>query len=145
MSFSAVLTQIKKALEEDTILAAFVQAKWEKPLTVKITWRNREEISASDLPLIMITRPTLSSSRDTYQKITGKSVVRFYAGFYQNDEDLRQLELVEFEEQIFDAVARSEELKSMINSMTPAGGANDEGALGDTCFTIQQIEIETRR
>lgn len=144
MSFSAVLQQVKTTLESDATLKAFAASKWKKSLNVKITWRNREAIAPSDLPLIMLTRPRVGRSRDQYRKITSASVIRIYAGFYQPTEDRRQFELIEFEEQILDALERSTELRDLVNNMSPADGANDEGALGDHCFTVQEIEIKTR-
>ncbi len=143
MGFGPILQQIKTALETDAGLLSFVAAKWKKQLTVKITWRNRESIAASDLPLIMITRPSVDRGRN-YGKVTGKHRVRIYAGFYQPQKDLRQLELLEFEEQILAALENSTGLAALIDGMSPADGANDEGALGDLCFTVQEIEIDTR-
>ncbi len=143
MSFAAVLLQVKAALDNNVALAAFASTKWGAALTVKIVWRNREEVASSDLPLIMITRPTVRRSRNTYRRIDAASSVRLYAGFYQMDEELRQLELIEFEEAILDALQADSTLAGMVNSMSPADGANDEGALGEVCFTVQEIEITT--
>ena len=143
MGFSSVLQQLKATLETDANLKAFVAEKWKKTLKVKITWRRREEISTSDLPLIMITRPSVARGRN-YGNVTGKNRARIYAGFYQPDEEKRQLELVDFEETILAALESSSALRELIDGMTPADGANDEGALGDACFCVQEIVIDTK-
>lgn len=143
MGFGPVLTKIKDVIESDANLNTFVSTSWRKQLAVKITWRNREEISGSDLPLIMLTRPYVKRGRN-YGSVTAKSRVRLYAGFYQPDQDLRQLQLIEFEEKILAALEASEELSDLIDGMTPADGANDEGALGDCCFTVQDVEVDTK-
>ncbi len=143
MGFGDVLLKTKSVLESSSSLSAFAQEKWRKSPSVRLTWRNRNEISSSDLPLIMITRPSTQRGRN-YGSVTSKARIRIYAGFYQPDEDKRQIELVEFEEKILAVLEESQELRDLIDGMTPADGANDEGALGDCCFSVQEIEVDTK-
>ncbi len=144
MGFTPTLKKIESVLKADATLQDYASQRWGKRITVKVTWRNRTEISASDLPLIMITRPTVRRSRNSYGKITSNPRARFYAGFYQPEEALRQFELIELEELILAALEASSELAALVDNMTPADGANDEGALGECCFTVQEIEFEMR-
>ncbi len=144
MGFAEILQQIKATLEADADLTAYALQKWEKKPTVKVTYRNREEIASADLPVIMITRPSVRRSRETFGDIKRVNRVRLYAGFYQPDSSRRQAELIETEELILSALEKDTDLLAMIDSMTPADSANDEGSLGECCFTVQDIEIEEK-
>jgi hypothetical protein len=143
MSSATILQEIKAALQDDADLAAYASQKWDKAITVKITWRNREEISASDLPLIMITRP---SSRRAYQngRREVRPAIRLYAGFYQPDEEKRQIELIEFEDTINSVLENNLALRRYIDPKDTTETANDEAALGDTCFCVIQAGMLIR-
>jgi hypothetical protein len=58
-SFNTALDNLVTVLRDYPALVAFSQAKWGKDLTVKRLYKKRTEIGASELPIILVVRPTV--------------------------------------------------------------------------------------
>jgi hypothetical protein len=144
MGFAEILTEFKTALETDPGLRSYASSAWGKAPTVKTTWRNREEISSTDLPLILITRPSSARKYGTSRQRLDYPIVRLYAGFYQPEEKNRQIQLIEFEEKILGAIEQSETFRQYFDWESPIESANDEAALGETCFCVIQLGMSRR-
>src|SRR5512147_2638929 len=80
MSFIDVISVIAAALETDLVLKSFCQSAWGKGLMVKTCFKKRTEVDTMDLPIILITWPSVEERSTEYTH-----ELRFYCGFYQDD------------------------------------------------------------
>jgi hypothetical protein len=144
ISFTAALGALKTQLEGNAALAAFCQSKWNRDLTVSISYKKRVEIHTSDLPVILITRPSVAKSHLTGAR-DGQHTVRLYAGFHQPDRAQAQLDLIEFEELLDDAVLSDHTLGGTAISAIPTESANDEGEHHPVYFMAADVEVKHRR
>ena len=101
-SFIPVIDNIVAVLEADSDISSFCFAQWKKGLTVKKVFRFRQEIGMDELPLVMITRPSVEKSTPYLgSKICEtEHTLNLYCGFLQNDRKKAHDELVRFEELI---------------------------------------------
>lgn len=143
-SFTTVIDNLATTLTNNSALAAFCSAEWGKTLTVIKAYRQRQEISLSDLPLILITRPAVIKqfrigARD------GTHTVRLYAGFYQPDKTRALNEFIGFEEKIDDALLAADPNTIGAITISPLASQNDEGEFHPVYFTVMDAEITHRR
>lgn len=143
-SFTTVINNIVTTLQNDAALTLFCKTKWSRTLSIKKSYKKREEISIQDLPKILITRPNLEKSfligaRD------GTHTVRLYVGFFQNDKRRALEELIELEEKIDDALTTPEPAALGAISINPKASVNDEGEWHPAYFMVMDIEILHRR
>jgi len=143
-SFVDVLNKLKATLENHPELQAFCQAKWGKALTVRVVFKKRAEVLLAELPIIMLTRPQvayqeLNAVRDSTHRM------RLYSGFQQSARDLGVYELVEFEEQINNAVLQDPTIGGLAIDIAVIESANDEGACAPQYFTAIDYDVRYRR
>ncbi|WP_305046328.1 hypothetical protein [Geoalkalibacter sp.] len=141
MSVQPILDALRLGLEGSGVLQAFCRSRWNKPLAVRQTYRQRREIKLTDLPLILITRPAVTPD-PTYGFREPEHTVRLYAGFYQPDADRGALELIAFEEAVAETVMGLD-LGEPCLGVTIDQSRNDEGALAPSFFTIIDLSIKT--
>ena len=149
-SFNDAITVLMTKLQEDGTLQAFCQDKWKRKITVTKEFRQRVEIPLADLPVIVITRPSV---RKEYRLSGGRentNTVRLYCGFRQNDRKKSLEELIAFEELLDDILTANYRLRDTGNNPTvqnvhPTDSANDEGMNHPNYFMALEVEIEHRR
>lgn len=143
-SFTNVIANIVTTLENDSALATFCNTKWGKALTVKKIFQRRTEVGLNDLPLILVTRPSvdkefLVGARDA------DNIVRLYAGFHQTDKEKAADEIIEFEEKIDDALMVDHIRGGYAKDTNPRASANDEGEYHPVYFIVMDVAIKHRR
>lgn len=143
-SFTAVINNIVTTLQNDSALTAFCTAKWGKALKVMKVYKRRVEISAEDLPVILITRPQvekefLVGARDA------DNMVRLYAGFQQDDREKALDEIIEFEETLDDALLVDHTRGGNAINTDPKASVNDEGEYHPVYFLAMDVAIKHRR
>lgn len=144
MSFIAAMQKVKQTLEDDTPLQDFATLNLGKALPVKFAYKNRAELNVADLPVIILTRPTVkkrfqSGVRDAAHSLT------MYVVFQQDDRELGPLQLVELEEHIDDAIIKDISLGGSVISAIPDDSANDEGKNHPIYCMVLSMEIQHRR
>lgn len=143
-SFVDTLNSLKSALENDTALQAFCQAKWGKALTVKKVFKQRQELLIAELPVVLITRPIRRTEDGLARKKDNKNTVRLYAGFHQADRDKALDETIGFEEAIETAVLADETLGGTAAATAFDSSQNDEGLFHPVYFTVMEFDILKR-
>lgn len=143
-SFTTVIDNIVTTLQNDSALSAFCVAKWGKALTVKKVYKKRVEINLNELPIILVTRPSvekefLIGARDA------DHIVRLYAGFHQTDREKAQEEVIEFEEKIDDALLVDHTRGGTATNTNPKSSVNDEGENHPAYFMAMDVAIKHRR
>ncbi len=144
MSFTAALTALKGVLETDTALTAFVAANFPRALSVRLAYRNREELNVGDLPAVIITRPRVTKQFRTGVR-DGDHTVMLYLVFHQDDNDKGPLQLIQFEELIDDAITANNTLSGTAINATPGESVNDEGKNHPTYCIVSELTIQHRR
>jgi hypothetical protein len=149
MSIIDTLKDITTTLEADTGLLAFCNTEFGKVHTVKRVYKQRVEIDLSELPLIMITRPSVKAGpwRPSERDYTHTS--RLYCGFQCEDRELAQELLIEFEEALDAAILVYKDPNKLLAGITdidPQDAVNDEGYFHPVYFFVKDVEIsETRQ
>lgn len=143
-SFVAIINNLVTTLDGDSALSAFCTAKWGKALKVLKIFKRRTEISANDLPIILVTRPDenkefLIGARDVDHN------VRLYAGFQQDDRENALEEMIEFEEKIDDALLVDHTRGGNAINTHPRASVNDEGEYHPVYFMVMDVAIKQRR
>lgn len=141
MSFVSVLNKLETTLKTDADLNAFCQGAWKKPVSVELVFKHRTEISLSDLPLVLITRPALVKRQHMPYAEKAVHQVRMYAGFLQKTAQLAQSQQVGFEEAISNAVTKDGTLGGLALWAGVNDAVNDEGVYHPSYFTVIDIEI----
>ena len=141
MSFVPIMTAIKACLEEDADLQAFCKEVWTRELSARLAFKKRQEIPLKDLPLVMITSPSVGRREESSLGREAWRRVRLYAGFYQKDGARGVLEQILFEELIDAALARDTSLDGAALEMRFLDSANDEGVYQPAWFTAMDIEV----
>lgn len=139
-----IMNNIVTTLQSDSAVAAFCTAKWGKALKVLKVYKRRIEISAEDLPIILITRPQvekefLVGARDV------DNIIRLYAGFQQDDREKALDEIIEFEETIDDALLVDHTRGGNAINTAPKASVNDEGEYHPVYFIAMDVAIKQRR
>lgn len=143
-SFNDAIAQLVIMLETNPGLVDFAQQSWNKTMTVKPVFKNREEVSLSDLPIVMITRPRLDPSFEE-NTVYGGHAVSLYYGFQQNNKELSQAQIITFEERITDALLSDPYLKDTALDVVPGLSVNDEGKFHPVYFGVMAVSISHKR
>lgn len=142
MSFVATLDNLVSTLTADATLQAYAQATWGKNVTVKKGFRQRHEISLSELPLIRVTRP-----QDDPDTRSGNLIimhkVRLYAGIYQPNRDLAVDQIITLGELIRAALKQDRRRGGTAQTTIPGAIVNDEEGIDDSFFLVMDTDIET--
>lgn len=143
-SFTAIISNIVTTLQNDADIASFCTTKWGKALTVMKVYKRRIEISAEDLPIVLITRPqadkkSLIGARDV------DNTVRLYAGFQQDDREKALDEIIEFEEKIDDALLVDHTRGGNAINTDSKASVNDEGEFHPVYFIAMDVLVKHRR
>ena len=147
MSAISYINAVKARIEGNAALQAYFEEQFGRRLTVKKSYKNREEINVGDLPVLMITRPQVG--RSVSGNVTTRShELLLYLGFhYPNTDDLElPLEyFIEIDERLADAVARKTDLADDRAMYVIVGeSANDEGAFHPVYFQTMHLTIKER-
>ncbi len=143
-SFVIVYNNIITTLQNDSALSTFCNTKWGKALTVLKVFKQRVEINLADLPIIIVTRPSvdkefLVNARDA------DHIVRLCAGFHQTDREKAMEEMIEFEEKIDDALMADHTRGGNAKDTNPKASVNDEGEFHPVYFMVMDVGIKHRR
>jgi hypothetical protein len=145
MSFVPTIKDLEAALKADADLAAFIAANFPgKSLTVKRVFRDREEIKTSDLPLLMLTRPSRSVEYALNDIDDDNHQVRGYFLFHESDRTIAQDLVIEGEEAIVDAAIKDPERSGLASDTAFLRSANDEGKFHPVYGVMIDLQI-TRR
>lgn len=147
-SFIDVINKLKagnNSLPENTALQNFCVSKWKNELTVIDVFKSRAEINMKELPIIMITRPSVKKSFQTNITRDTNNIVRLYCLFYQTDKTKALAELIEFEELIDDALTTPEPETLGALNINPLESVNDEGIYHPNYAILMDVEIKHRR
>lgn len=144
-TFLDVLDRTRTLLENNPNLSEFCLDRWGYGLTAEIGFRHRREIAFSELPLVLITRPQVTSRSRHRHGREGTHTMRLYAGFQNPDMSAGARELIEFEELIEDALTGSNPFRDLCLSAEVGDSANDEGAQPPAFFLVVQVNCLYRR
>ncbi|GAB63103.1 MAG: hypothetical protein DWB56_06725 [Candidatus Jettenia sp.] len=144
-SFTSLIDHIATTLQNNAPLTSFCDAKWGKALSVLKAFKQRIEINLNDLPVILITRPSLEKNFLVNITRDGAHTVRLYAGFHQTDWAKALNEMVEFEEKIDDALLTDYTRGGLAINTIPKSSVNDEGEFHPVYFIVMEVEIKHRR
>lgn len=144
MSFIAKINALKVRLENNQALQNFCMNKFNKRLTVLKVFRDRTEISLSDLPIVMITRPQVNRTFAGYMpKI--EQIIYLYAGFHQIDREKAIDNSIEFEELLEEAINQKTQVSGDIPmAIMPGDSANDEGMFHPVYFLVMHLTVKER-
>lgn len=144
MGFSAVTDNIKSTLDTDTTLKAWITSTFPgKTLKVIKAFHNRQEINVSDLPVVMITRPSRKGVDGPIGGLRRESSVLLYLGFYKESKDGAQDIQVAFEEQVEAALYKDRRRGGTAERTDYEESENDNGAYHPHYFTVMQFKILT--
>lgn len=144
-SFIETMADLKTTLEDDSALAAFTQAKWNKALTVTVAFRKRIEIKQAELPLAIITRPRVKKNVGNNSVKDSEQSVYVYFLFHQTDREKAAFELIEAEELVDDALAVDWTRDETAIDTTPVESVNDEGTNHPVYCFLGEYNIYHRR
>lgn len=140
-SFSGCMEKLVTQIGGHAPLAQFCADTWGRDLSIKTALKKRHEVHQNKLPVIMITRPSVTGHeyRAGFHKAAHK--VRLYAGFYQSDADKAVLEQIRFEELICDAVLGDGVFTDSASSVSIGMSANDEGIGHPSYFAVIDFDV----
>lgn len=149
MSILPALKQLKTTLLDDVDLTAFCHTNFGTRLTIKRSFRDREEIGMDECPIILITRPSVERENGLNRRSRGSHSARLYFGFYQPDTsgDSREAgtdTAVEFEELIETALSADITLNGTVSSIVPGSSVNDEGTMHPIYFGVMDVTLKKR-
>lgn len=143
-SFVDVLKQLQSIINTDQPLQLYIAENFDRPLTVKISYSDREEINLTELPLALITRPRLNKTSSNMAR-DSINTIRIYLGFNQSDKVRGMEQLIELEELFDDLFMNNYSLGGLVTSALPTESANDEGAYHPSYFVVMDISVQHRR
>ena len=144
-SFVSIYNNIITTLQNDSGLTAFCNAKWGKSQKVIKAFKRRIEISKSDLPVILVTRPSVEKEFRIDSR-EYKHTVRLYFGFNQEDREVANEEGIEYEEYIEQALLADRnrgDTTAFCIDTDISRAANDEGEYHPVYFGVAEVEILT--
>lgn len=143
-SFILKLNALKIRLENNQALQDYTAANFGKQFIVKRTYKRRVEIHTNDLPIILITRPSVNRI-NANNLITKEHSVRLYVGFMQDDPEKAQDNLIELDELIDDAaIGRTSLAGDVSMPVYPQDSDNDEGVFHPTYFLVKHLTVKDR-
>ena len=151
-SFNDVLDRLVRILEEDEGVQNFAMDRWLSRITIKRVFKRRTEVNASELPLIMMTRPRLAQTPMLGGPESRKNdnTVTLYILFVQPDAEKAQQDIIAIEELVDDCLNRNYRIKDangnpLVKSVFPIESANDEGLYHPNYSIVKDLKIEHRR
>jgi hypothetical protein len=141
MSFTAVIDNLVATLQNDTALTAYCNSEWGKGLTVKPVYKHRTEINLTDLPIVLITRPTLKKIFLVGGPRNEVHTMRLYCGFHQPDRAKALAEFIEYEEKIDGALIADRNRGGHAIETDPLTSINDEGEFHPVYFMVMEANI----
>jgi hypothetical protein len=151
LAFNDALNSIAATLAADPGIAAFCSSTFNgNSLTVERVFQDATEISLSQLPIMLMTRPHVTEGR--YWNMVGEftHLVRLYVLFHEPVIANVQDELVEFDELVEAAIVTYRNagvFPDGVLDIRPGASTNDEGkknADNNYAF-VKEIEIDERR
>lgn len=143
-SFTDMVGAILTALRGDAGITDFCRRNYQKPLTVRKGARKREEITLTELPLVMLTIPYQQSVYEGAQMIGRTYTLRAYCGFQQGDRERAVDELLKFEELLAEALL-SVDMNDDAILVTPGDSAYDEGFSHPYYFFLKEFRVMVER
>jgi len=144
-SFTEVTDAIASALKDDAGLTELCTARWRRAQTVRKSLKLREEVSLTELPIIMITVPAMEVTRYPGGDFDRQYTIRLYCGFQQKAREKAVDELIEYEEKIEQALLNSAALKALVTDLITASSANDEGFNHPAYFLVKEFQVVVER
>ena len=148
MSILPDINALKVRLQNAPALNAFFTDKFNKALTVKKVYKNRTEITATDLPLLMITRPQIVRTFGGSRAVNKEHSVLLYVGFHYdkvNDLELPLDYFIELDDLLEDAVLTKLAVTGdKAFAVSVEDSANDEGMLHPIYFMSMHLKIRAR-
>jgi hypothetical protein len=141
MSFVDALARIVDILLADAALTDFITQNFDRPLSVRIAYKNREEINTSELPITLITRPEKTGEAEDTVNGFYQHIVLFYIGFHCDDHEQGQLLLIKFEEFIEAALMKNMDLGGLVTAITPGPSRNDQGMNHPEYFIVKAMTV----
>ena len=145
MGFFDALSALKQLLATDPALSSFVADNFPRPLSVKLAYKNREELNVGDLPAIIITRPRVSKQINTNGVLDSDNTVMLYLVFHQDNHEKGQELLIAFDELLDDAISANPTLNGTATDAIPMESVNDEGKFHPTYCIVSELKIRHRR
>jgi len=131
------LTPIIGIIEASTDLAAFADANFDRPLTVKPGFRRRDEIGLDELPIIRVTRPRRRTDKTGLRVGVNHYITyRLYAGIYHESPEEATALMLEMENILADLFIGNEVTLGLLEEAT---SANDEGTLPPVHFLVMDV------
>ena len=149
-SFNTALDRLVVLMQTDAGLSTFCESKWGKIHTVRREFRTRVQVNASELPLIMITRPSVKKEFRISGGRDNTHTVGLYILFQQDDRVKAQSEVVEVEEWIDDCLAANYRIKDaagvpLVKNVRPGDSSNNEGIWHPIYAIVMDVAIEQYR
>lgn len=144
-SFTAITDLIKSALENSAALSSFCIVNFDRAQAVRKAFQKREEIPLTDLPLIIITSPSLRNEYGAGRLLYRTHGVRLYAGFQQEDRAQAQDNIIKFEENIEQALLNDAGLNAQNIEIYVGDSANDEGFFHPVYFLAKDFKVLVAR
>ena len=140
-SFVDALDTIKTALETSGALHAAIDAPAGKSLQVRLAYRRREEIPMGDLPVCLITRPSVEGQAENNVAGEYQHTVLLYVGFYCEDRDLGARKLIQVDEAVEKALLTDQTLGGSVDFIAPSSSQNDEGKNHPVYFLVKSFVV----
>lgn len=150
-SFNTALDRMVDLITADAALQAYAQAKWQKRFTVRREFRDRVQINAGELPLIMITRPSVEKESLISGGRHKTNTVMLYVLFQQVDRVKAQSEVVDVENLLDTCLGvTNSRIKDangipLVKAVRPGSAANDQGMFHPVYGIVMENEIEENK
>lgn len=146
MALNDILDQVRGELED--ALETFSSTTWGKTVAVRRVFKHRVEVALTDLPIIMITVPSVEGATWRPAERDYRPTMRLYCGFHQTDPEVAQSQLVLFDEAIEDTLLSLKEANNLpagTEDIDPKNSVTDEGYFHPVYFFVKDVEIDIVR
>lgn len=144
-SFTDITDLVVAALAGYADLKTFCISNWKKPPAVRKFYKKREEVSLTELPLVMVTVPSQRSTPAAARLLYREYTLRLYCGFQEDDRGKAQDLIIKFEEFIEQALLIDAVLNAQNIEIEVGDSANDEGQLHPVYFIVKEFTILIER
>jgi len=144
MSFVDNINAFKVRLENNQALNDFALTKFGKVFKVWKVFHSRTEIGLDDLPLIMLTRPSVNRTPSNLSA-RKEHTVALYAGYRQEDRLLSLEQSIELDSLLEYAVMGKTDLPGDVPMpVEVTDSTNDEGLYHPVYFMVMLIKVKTK-
>lgn len=146
MALNDILDQVRGELED--ALETFSTTTWGKAVAVRRVFKHRVEVALTDLPIIMITVPSVEGGTWRPAERDYRPTMRLYCGFHQTDPEAAQSQLILFDEAIEDTLLSLKEANNLpagTEDIDPKNSVTDEGYFHPVYFFVKDVEIDVVR